>query len=53
VTDQDVCTFCEKPGRLIQVRGMKGTYHLKCVAEAKKAWEAARAPSILDLVFRK
>jgi hypothetical protein len=38
--DMDRCTYCEKPGKLVQVRGMKGEYHLRCVKAAKAAWES-------------
>ncbi len=47
IPDQDVCTYCEKPGQLIEIRRMKGQYHLRCVAPAKRALEAARPKSLL------
>ncbi len=47
IPDQDVCTYGEQPGPLIEIRRMKGQYHLRCVAPAKKALEAARPKSLL------
>jgi hypothetical protein len=48
MTDEvEKCTYCEKPGELITVRGMQGKYHLRCVDKAKKAWEAVRPPGFL------
>jgi hypothetical protein len=44
----EFCTYCQQPGVLVEVKGMKGLYHLKCVVDAKKAWEAVRPKSFLD-----
>lgn len=46
----EVCTYCEQPGKLIQVRGMRGEYHLKCVADAKKAWESVKGKTLFDFL---
>jgi len=42
---EEVCAYCEKPGKLVHVRGMEGDYHLRCLKDAREAWEAGRGKS--------
>lgn len=51
--DESLCAYCEKPGQLIPIRRMPGLYHLRCVAEAKKALEAARGPSLIKAIAKR
>jgi hypothetical protein len=41
------------PGELIIVRGMPGKYHLRCVANAREAWEKARGKSLLSKMLER
>ena len=46
------CTYCEKEGIVVYVRGMPGLYHLKCIKNAKEAWESARGSTFFERLFR-
>jgi len=42
------CTYCEKEGIVVYVKGLPGLYHLRCVKQAKEAWETAKGETFLQ-----
>jgi len=47
------CVYCEKEGIVVHVRGLPGLYHLRCIKDAKEAWDSTRGESLLQrLLFR-
>jgi len=47
------CVYCEKEGIVVRARGLPGLYHLRCIKDAKEAWDSARGESFLQrLLYR-
>lgn len=50
--NKGTCAYCEKEGIVVYVRGLPGFYHLRCIKDAKEAWESARGESFLQRFLR-
>ena len=50
--NKGTCAYCEKEGIVVYVRGLPGLFHLRCIKDAKEAWDMARGKSFLERLIQ-